>query len=78
MHYPKMFWARRVTLIIVFSVAWLLLCHFGNSSNDTSHEQFFNYCRPNLLLVHPNASHRSKVWYILHPNIYVMNIVMDD
>jgi hypothetical protein len=29
-------------------VLYDILCHFGNSSNDTSHEQDYNYYHPNL------------------------------
>ena len=56
----------------------VFLCHFGNFPNETFYEQVYKYRCPNLLLVHPNANYWNKVWYIWHPTIYVMNIVMDD
>ena len=36
-----------------YSKSYSILCHHGNLSNDTSHEQVYKYCHPNLLLVHP-------------------------
>ena len=32
----------------------------------------------NVDLVHPDANHGIKAWYILHPNIHVMKSVIND
>ena len=56
-------------LNFLFSIRWYLISLWY----DTSYESVNKYYHSNLLLVHPLL-----IWYILHPNIYVINIAMDD
>lgn len=41
-----------MVMVIDHYTKYCILCHFGNFCDDTSCEQVYKYCCPELLLVH--------------------------
>ena len=39
--------------VILYLVSHGVLCHCGNYSNDTTYDQVYKYCQPNILSVNP-------------------------
>ena len=64
-HYHMLWDDLQFSWVVVHDILCLvlcgILCRCGNVSNDTSYEYVFNYCHPDLLLVHPLLVH----FYIL-------------